>query len=462
QGLSLGYRVRHPPLMTWLTWAVIEATGSLWFATHALKAVLLAGGFLAYFAAARRLLGATWPAALATVSTTGLFAVGWKAQVSLSHTVLLIATMSLTLWAMLRAVQRGGWGDYALFGLAFALGLISKFYFAAFGLGLIAAVLAVPEYRKAIRWERAALSLFVAVLVTAPPVAWTLDHWDAAMAAAHASMASEGFDPVTSLYGFVGALLLFTLPVSVLWVLLWPSASGLWAPLPAPLSQARRFLIVLMGTAALLFGATLTLAGATNSLSRWLHPVLLWAPMLVALAVQARPPGRGRVAGYLLSLAILALVFAVARPVRYFDVPDGVCLLCRHHVPYPALAEEIAAGTGFRGGTMVASDHFIGGNLRPRFGVDASILTVGYPLDVFPPSRGDGDCLAVWRPDPLDPTDTTPPAGLVWMLTDGLGVDPEALDAAPRQTVSAPILQAPRQTYTLATLYIPGGSGACR
>src|SRR6202000_3583536 len=53
QSLQWGYRFRHPPLITWLTWGTLTATGQSHVAFFLLKYVLMFLGLAAYFQAAR-------------------------------------------------------------------------------------------------------------------------------------------------------------------------------------------------------------------------------------------------------------------------------------------------------------------------------------------------------------------------------------------------------------------------
>ncbi|MCB9959676.1 MAG: glycosyltransferase family 39 protein [Rhodospirillaceae bacterium] len=467
QSLSLGYRVRHPPLLTWLTWGVIEATGDRWLAMHALKAAIMAAGFLAYFAAARRLVGSTWAAALATLSTTGFLAVGLLGQIDLPHTLLMTTMMAVVLWAGLRVTQRGGWGDYVVFGVAFGVGLLSKFYIVAFGVGLLAAMLAVPDIRRTLRWRRAVVAALVAAVIVAPTVVWTLAHLDDLSDAVQRSAEGGQVDPLETLGTYGEALIAFTLPVSVLWlVLLWPSAPALWRPLPAGAAQARRGLAVLIAVSAATFGLCLVAAGATTIPYRWMHPVLHFAPVLVALAVLCRPPHRWLLRTYVGSLWVLMLLFAAARMLQYLNPEDVSCPNdCRQHAPFPALGAQIGEAFPTRQGTMMAVNHFIGGNLFPWVGPEMRVVAPGFPPEIFPaPPDGGGDCLVVWLPNPADPTDLSLPGRLEAALVEDYGVGRETLAAASDDVrlVSAPLLRTQNQMYTLAVLHIPGGAGDCR
>src|SRR5215471_15808300 len=77
ESLQWGYRFRHPPLITWLVYAVLEPTNANRAALFFLKYALMAAGLFAYFAAARIVLKDVRLALLATLGLLTTFVMGF-------------------------------------------------------------------------------------------------------------------------------------------------------------------------------------------------------------------------------------------------------------------------------------------------------------------------------------------------------------------------------------------------
>ena len=469
QIFAWGYQARHPPLMTWLTWTVLQVSGDAWVSLHALKAVMMTVGFIAFFAAARRLVGAVRPAALATIATTAFYPVGWLLHANLTHTVVMLLFMALVLWAVLVVVQDGRWRDYAVLGVVLGLGALTKYPFFLFAGGLVLAVLAVPAYRGAVSARGALLAGTIALAIVAPHAVWVLGQWDAAAATGATVMGHTAAPPWQSAWLFIVAVLEFSLPWSVLVALfLWPAVPGMWrrrAGTPgvdsAALVDARRFLYWLIGGSMALFAAITVIGGASQVHQRWMHPVFMWAPILVAVVLQIKPVRPWRLYGFALSVAVLLVAVIGMRFVHYYGPEADGCNDCRQHAPVPALAGQML-DLGFRPGTVVVDDFFLGGNLRAVLGLDTRVIQAGYPVDVFAPVRGDGDCLATWRIDPTGPVPDRLPDEIAQMMSGPLSVDAAALEAGTWTRAEAPMLQAPDRRYAVAVVWIDGGAGACR
>src|SRR5271163_573724 len=86
QSLQWGYRFRHPPLITWLSWLTLVPTHDNRAAFLLLKYVLMALGLLAYFGAARLVIRNTFYAALATFALLATFSMGYLPVIDLMHT----------------------------------------------------------------------------------------------------------------------------------------------------------------------------------------------------------------------------------------------------------------------------------------------------------------------------------------------------------------------------------------
>src|SRR6476646_4440747 len=73
QSFQWGYQPGHPPLMAWLSWAVLTVSQGSRLALFLLREFLLAIGLIAFFAAARTVLADVRGAALATFFLVATF-----------------------------------------------------------------------------------------------------------------------------------------------------------------------------------------------------------------------------------------------------------------------------------------------------------------------------------------------------------------------------------------------------
>jgi 4-amino-4-deoxy-L-arabinose transferase-like glycosyltransferase len=126
QSLEWGYRFRHPPLITWMVWATLSATGDSRIAFFLLKYVVMAAGLVAYYQAGRLVIRDDALAALATIGLLSTVSIGYLPLIDLMHTVLLTTMLTALLWVVARVVEFGRWRDYLLFGAILALGTLSK------------------------------------------------------------------------------------------------------------------------------------------------------------------------------------------------------------------------------------------------------------------------------------------------------------------------------------------------
>src|SRR5262249_42519378 len=109
---------------------------------------------------------------LGAISLVLMYTFGWTIHVAFSHTLILSVGVLFTLWAMLRVVQEGRAGDYALLGAAIAFGLLAKYNFALFAVPLLIAACAVRETRAAMLNARVVMALVVTALLIAPHAVW--------------------------------------------------------------------------------------------------------------------------------------------------------------------------------------------------------------------------------------------------------------------------------------------------
>ncbi len=467
QELSWGYRFRHPPLITWMVWAVQEVFGVTRPALFALKYMIMAGGFVALFYAGKAILRETRLAALATAAFTLTYTVGYYPHLDLMHTVLLTALLGAGLWSLTQVIEHGRWRDYLLYGLITALGILSKYVYGIFALGAVIAVFAVPMIRARIAPARALASLALTLLLLAPYGAWVLSYDYSMVDLAQTMTEAEtgGVDPAgwargTGMLAF--SLLEFTLPFSLIFIaLFWPSLRPGPDRAASDLADLRtgylRLLEIVMIAGALMMLAAVFFGGATHFKGRWMHQVLMGLPIYLFLraSLSPVPPSLPRLKVYGGLVAATALLVVAARIVSY-DMNIKSCSKCWEYQPFADYADDLRQH-GFIDGTILVNNMYLGGNLRAQF-PDARVLIHGYPLSIFPKTQSAqnaGSCLIAWMNDKPSVPDKLGP------LRAKLGLDPLP-DDHERGRVRRRIDPDNDRWFTLSYAFLRDGAGDCR
>jgi 4-amino-4-deoxy-L-arabinose transferase-like glycosyltransferase len=138
-----------------------------------LKALILSAIPLALFGLLRR--GPGDAGAAAAALALGLLpSVAWESQRALTHSPLALLMAVATAWAAVRALRGRRWRHHAALGLAVGLGVLSKFNFVLWPLGLLVAAVLLPEWRARVRPLRVLGAVGVAAVVVAPVGLWML------------------------------------------------------------------------------------------------------------------------------------------------------------------------------------------------------------------------------------------------------------------------------------------------
>ncbi len=438
QSLQWGYRFRHPPLITWLSWGTLTATGQSRAAFFLLKYVLMLAGLLAYFQAARIVIRDTRLAGLATFGLLTTVVIGYMPHIDLMHTVLLATMLAAYLWADARALTQGRWGDYVLLGVVAGLGILSKYIFLVLPIAMAIGTAFVPRLRARVRIVPMLLAIVIALAIVAPYAWWAKTHEYSLFALAQTITKSSGpaLNFVAWLKGtgnLVVALAGFALPVAAVFPLLYWKACK---PLTGLGDEEDRDWLKLYGVAMLagilIMWVAVFVVGTEAFKSRWMHQVLL--PLPIWLFLRAKMAGPNERADRI--FVWVALVFALAvfaARIAIFETDASHCKTCREYWPMQSYAKDFR-NAGFLGGTILSPTYDLAGNLRGVF-PEARVVTPGYPVAVFGPPVA-GQCLIVWEGDGEMPKSARD------YLTGPMGITPGP-DAS-RGNVLAPLLHAHR------------------
>lgn len=451
QSLDLGYRFRHPPLITWI-YALADITIGLSRPVFfALKYLIMAGGLIAFYLAARIVFRWYDPetdeihprndlSAAAVGAWALVFYPAWGHHEDLMHTVLLFSLLAATMHAFFAALASQSRHDWIYFGATIGLGFLSKYVHIMLPIALILAAFTIRDLSRGrvdrngvyqpsrLPWSGLALAGATAIAIIAPYMWWVWTH-ELSLAAlardvtaakdAALPAASDAMGPLMdALYarrdGFLSlmqALVEFTLPLPVFFLLLfWP----MWLPYLVPFFP-RRYIEedetdviwrkLMLRT--MLFGIgvylVVVLLGAESFKARWMHQVLIPFPIWLFLQVQRSGPYFISMRGFAVVVGIFVALVGVG---RYVEWSQGIksCDIakCRSYLPAKSWAAALRE-EGFSRGTIVGAEYQLLGNLRHQL-KPARVLDAEFDYDSFPPPEdARGACLAVWRNEPEMP-----------------------------------------------------------
>jgi len=302
---------KHPPLLPWVTRA--------WFTLlplHPTSLALLTALNLTLCAWAVSRIAAM--AAVRDDRRLGVFAVLLLASVpyangmavKLNHNTALISLWPLTTLAFLRALDRPTVLHGALFGLAAAAAVLTKYYSGLLLVACLVASIAVPA--RAIRFYRSPapyLAVAVFALAMVPHALWLLDHRASTLAYAFAAGASGGAEmkrgPAMAL-SFALQTPLILAPLALAALLFRRADGGRAAGAPHRFEREILILAVLPYLLTIVMTAAFNLRGAIA----WAMPVFLCLPALVGARLGTPSPAATGRAAMIAGAIVLCLALA--------------------------------------------------------------------------------------------------------------------------------------------------------
>lgn len=440
QSLALGCDLRQPPLYTWLQWLANRLAGEGMASIFLLKYGLL---FLLYWLLYRiglRLFAHAATACIAALSLWLTYPFAVSVHQGVTHSLLLSVLLAAAFLAALRLTERRGLGAYLLLGLLLGLGLLAKYSFALYAAALALAAFSLPRYRAVLLDRRIALTLALALLVVMPHGLWA---WER-LAALHGALggigqhgAPAGYLPrvASGLTSLFSALVQFLFPLWLIVLAFYPRA---FRPLRTPPAEPLRLLGRLIAIAAGLLAVVVLLGGPVEIKPRWMHAILLLAPLYLFGRIEAAGYDNTARRGYLVVLFLLPVLVIVAWLGQTYLAPR-LGQTTRFHAPYDQIAAQIRAA-GFERGTIVADGLHLAGNMRIAFPA-SRIVTPAYP-QYRPPGSASGPCLIVWEGKEAS-------AGLRALLPANMGLTPSEARAYYRNSET--------KEMTVGYLLLPAG-----
>jgi len=400
QTFSLGYQARQPPLYEWLLWCSQQVFGtgiaSHLFVRYSLIVVL----GLACFGAVRAAVKDDRWAAIASLSLAASYPVGWTFHEWATQTILLSIACFATLHAALNWLEKPSLRTANWLGFAIGLGLLAKFSYPLYLGGLLIDCLSLRETRERLADPRLLLSLAIAALMISPYALWLFAvRGNVAAAIASTMILTEKPYAMRVTIGLAQlgkSIPLFLLPWLAFLFLLAPQAflgSSKHSPTP---SIPERLVLRTMIAAAALAVIGIFAIGATNIAERYMHPILMIAPVYIfarIVRIGARTDQLPRFAVFMLATAVVILG---VRILAFSD--NGLTKRADRlaFVPFEPLA-AVLEKRGINEGTVVTFDVREAGNLRAFLPGLRVVAADSFRIQQVPRRPGDErSCVAVY------------------------------------------------------------------
>lgn len=353
QDLSLGYGAQ-PPLYSWLVHLLFAITGPDRTVLLAIKVGLLSALVMGFLKLGRELEFGSRQQILAVMGLALIPQILWEAQRDLTHTVLATVLSTWTLWAVIRLRRNASWVSYVLLGLFVGLGLLSKYNYVFFILGLLVAAFSTDGFRQTLRSPRVFVSFAIVAFIALPHFIWVLSHASQVLASSHKfkiqTSASFGgvFALASSCLAFLGVLLLT-------YGLSWRRGDGT----QSVTGPDRDFLTRLLVAILLILLVFIVASGTSNIKNRWLQPLLFFVPLLLVM----RGISRQRVfIGIGLAMMLITALFLPGRTL--FASSTGKT--ARPNLPYFQIGESLREKAGVPD-VILSPNELLAGNLRLVF-----------------------------------------------------------------------------------------------
>ncbi|RWX75973.1 hypothetical protein EPK99_20105 [Neorhizobium lilium] len=407
QWLLAGYS-SQPPFYNWLEYAAVHSLGMSLLTLSLLKNVLLFLTYLFYWLAARQVLTDKRLAIVAALGLLTIPQVAFEAQRDLSHTVAAMFGVSLFLYALFRVIAKPSLSTFLLLGLATGIGGITKYNFAVVPLAAGVAVLMDRSMRKKLLDWRILPAGLLALAIVSPHAFWLINNFEASESHTMKKLVDDKTGFLISLVDGFGSLALSTLGFLALTLVIFSLvfrehikpvvvATNPWTRLVG------RILALCLGVIVLM----ILFAGLENVRDRWLAPILLAAPLYIALKVDAAkiPAMLG-----LRRLWGVAAVIMVLIPTILFGRVASSAFTGKYgyvNIPFASIATLVTEKAARANTVVVAGDGQLAGNLHFNLG-DLPVLTLRPPLGLPPQPVLEFDRIVlVWRN-----SDGSPPSSL--------------------------------------------------
>lgn len=318
QGWQWGY-YKHPPLSAWVAglWFSVVPESHIGYSSLAAfnSVVGLAG--LAFLA--REFLPRHW--VLLVVAAASLTPGFSSLALRFNCNAILISTWPWALALFVRLMQRGGYRDAVLCGVACALAMLGKYYSGVLLVTLLCAALWLPAWRLRLRTPAVALAVATFALCMAPHALWLAAQSEGPLqyAQAAAGQQSPG-DSLMRAFSFLLAQCVFPVFAWVVFALALTGpqrARGVWQAATAPLRPSTDG-VWLLAVLPIVFTMLGTVMTGARTASVWGLPISAGLALLAAHRAHAAG-ARLSVPRLWRAMACMWLTVAVLSPAWWYS-----------------------------------------------------------------------------------------------------------------------------------------------
>lgn len=400
QSFQWGYDVANPPLYTWILIALFALFGKSAGLVIGLKYCVLAGLYIALYWAARITLRheQRLDCALVALSPVLIFFVSWQSIFSFSHSLLNALLVILTYVAFVKLMQGRRLGWALALGVAMGLGVMTKYSYLLFLIGIMVAGLSLRQTRELIISKQMLVSVAVSCVIAAPHLLWLLGASQQFVEVINYKLqidedVSYLSGVIKGLWNLLRAAFAFMSPLWLVVALVFPVFLK-----PAEQGNARATTSALLGRTFLVIILVMVAMVLVGGISQF-RPNYLFLMVLFPLWVFTRipavatPDNRRRVYGALLLAGGLVSVGGLG--VKAVTNPTN-CTKCQLLMPYEDMARAFQ-DLGFTSGTLFATwyPNPLPGNLALYLD-DARTISSKFPSVQPPQTHAPDQCLMVW------------------------------------------------------------------
>lgn len=203
----------HPPMVAWLIWLGTAIAGNNEFGVRigAFLSGLITMGYL--YALAKNLYDKS--TAMRTVLLLAILPFSFTTGIVMTADVLLMAAWAATLHYMERALIADRSSAWLGMGIAFGLGILSKYTLGLLGIAALLFVILDPIARHWLRRPHPYLAATLALLLFSPVIIWNMEHQWASISFQSSRIQGVGDDQFSTHLLFLNLLVLLT-PVGLL------------------------------------------------------------------------------------------------------------------------------------------------------------------------------------------------------------------------------------------------------
>jgi 4-amino-4-deoxy-L-arabinose transferase-like glycosyltransferase len=313
---QLGYD-KLAPLPWWLVEIMHRAFDSD-AAYYALAQTVVIIAFVAVWATARKLVGATG-ALVAVLIIDGLHYFQYTA-VKFNHDVIQLPFWALAGYAFHAALRRGRITHWLLLGFAFGCALWAKYFVVVLAAPYALFLIFDRDARRALATPGPWLALVVALVIAAPHVVWLFqtDFLPFAYAEHRAAPVRGWFDHVLHPTAFAGSQFFFLLPSFFIATgLFWPSRTD---RAPAGADAFDRRIVTLLAFGPALAMIALIVVSGRGTFAMWGYPLWLYLGLWIVLTAQTLLD-RARLTRIVAAWGAVFAIFAVIFLANYTVLP---------------------------------------------------------------------------------------------------------------------------------------------